>query len=145
MKKILFVIAALLFATSAIQAQEVADWNQWRGPNRDGLVSNAAWPNSLSEANLAKLWSVDLGPSYSGPIVANGMVFTTETKDKKFEVVHAFDQMTGKKIWSTEWKGSLKVPFFASRNGDWIRSTTNLRRGQALRWRDPRRAGMFRR
>jgi len=99
------------------------DWTQWRGPNRDGTISAEPWPESISEENLTKLWSVQLEPSYSGPIVVGDRVFSTETKNKKFEVTTAFDRETGKELWRAQWKGSLSVPFFAKSNGDWIRST----------------------
>jgi len=69
---------------------------------------------------------VDLGPSYSGPIVSSDKVFTTETKDKKFEVVTALDRASGKVLWHSQWEGAVSVPFFAKANGDWIRSTPAL-------------------
>jgi outer membrane protein assembly factor BamB len=69
---------------------------------------------------------VELGPSYSGPIVGTERVFTTETKDKKLEVVRAFDRKAGKQVWCAQWEGALSVPFFAKSNGDWIRSTPAL-------------------
>jgi outer membrane protein assembly factor BamB len=50
-------------------------------------------------------------------------VFTTATVDKKTEVVTAYDRKTGKKLWSAEWAGAMEVPFFAAKNGSWIRST----------------------
>ncbi|MCX6913692.1 MAG: PQQ-binding-like beta-propeller repeat protein [Verrucomicrobia bacterium] len=99
------------------------DWPQWRGPTRDGQVRDAAWPSSLSTNNLTQSWRVELGPSYSGPIVSGGLVFTTETVNKKTEVVRAFDRATGKQAWQVEWEGSISVPFFAKSSGDWIRST----------------------
>lgn len=98
-------------------------WPQWRGPERTGeVVSATAWPDSLDGLELA--WRVDdLGSSYSGPIVSERFVFTTETRDETNEVVTAFDRATGKKIWSKQWAGAMKVPFFAAKNGSWIRST----------------------
>ncbi|HMO13310.1 MAG TPA: PQQ-binding-like beta-propeller repeat protein [Pirellulaceae bacterium] len=79
-------------------------------------------PN-LDESNLVRLWHVDLGPSYSGPIVVGDLVYTTETRDEKYEIVYAFNRQTGEKVWEAKWEGAMKVPFFARRNGDWIRST----------------------
>ena len=103
-----------------------ATWPQWRGPNRDGLVpaGSAEWPNTLDDTRLTKLWAADkLGPSYSGPVVSADKVFTTETVDKKTEVVTAFDRKSGKEVWKHSWEGSMTVPFFAAKNGSWIRST----------------------
>lgn len=101
-------------------------WPQWRGPTRDGQFSGAKWPEKLDPNHLQQSWSVALGPGYSGPIVGIDRVFTTETKDKKVEVVKAFDRNTGKQLWQAQWEGAVSVPFFAKSNGDWIRSTPAL-------------------
>ena len=99
-------------------------WSQWRGANRDGqIVGQTAWPDRLSKDTLQETWRVPMGQSHSGPIVSETMVFTTESKDKKLEVVRAFDRMTGKQVWEAAWEGAMSVPFFAKANGDWIRST----------------------
>lgn len=100
-----------------------ADWPQWRGPQRDGHFTGAAWPDKLNTNYLRQAWRAELGPSYSGPVVSGGHVFTTETKDKRLEVVTAFDRQSGQQLWRTEWPGALSVPFFAKSNGDWIRAT----------------------
>lgn len=119
-------LASILLLAGLAQAADpgIATWPQWRGPNRDGTTPGSPWPSSLSATNLTQLWKIEnLGPSYSGPIVAEDRVFTTETVDKKNEVVRCYDRKTGKELWKKEWEGSMKVPFFAARNGDWIRST----------------------
>jgi outer membrane protein assembly factor BamB len=99
------------------------DWSQWRGPNRDGLINGPPWPERLNKESLTLLWRIPLGPSYSGPIVTEELVFTTETKNKESEVVYALERKTGKERWHAEWKGAMTVPFFAASNGSWIRST----------------------
>lgn len=99
------------------------EWSQWRGPNRDGQVAGAAWPDRLTDDYLESSWRVPLGPSYSGPIVSAEAVFVTETKDKTTEIVRALSRVTGKELWKVEWAGAMSVPFFAKRNGDWIRAT----------------------
>lgn len=98
-------------------------WSQWRGPHRDGFFIGEEWPSSLQEDQLTLSWSRELGPSYSGPVVSEDKVFVTETKNEEFEVVHALDRQTGQTIWTQDWKGSMVVPFFAKKNGSWIRST----------------------
>ena len=117
----LFWIAVLMVSNLSLIAQD--DWNQWRGPNRTGVVKGLQLPQKLSADTLQTVWTTDHGPSYSGPIVADGMVFTTETRDRKHEVVTAYKMDTGKSLWQTRWEGAMAVPFFAKANGDWIRST----------------------
>lgn len=115
---------ALLASAAALPA---ADWPQWRGPTRDGVAAGPAWPDTLTGDALKTIWRVDnLGPSYSGPVVSADRVFTTETVNKETEVVTAFDRKTGKELWKTKWAGAMKVPFFADKNGSWIRSTPAL-------------------
>jgi len=115
-------LALLLVPAFALAAD--LTWPQWRGPTRDGIVGGPAWPGKLGEANLTRTWEVaDLGPSYSGPIVTEDRVFVTETVGKKDEFVRCLDRKTGKQLWKVDWAGAMTAPFFAARNGSWIRST----------------------
>lgn len=99
------------------------DWNQWRGPSRDGQVAGPSWPEKLTDNYLEPRWRSTLGPSYSGPVVSAEAVFVTETRDKSTEIVRALSRATGKELWKVEWAGALSVPFFAKSRGDWIRAT----------------------
>ena len=101
------------------------DWPEWRGPTRDGNIHQGAapWPGRLTKENLHKIWSADLAEGYSSPIISGNRVFTVETRDKKNEIVRAFDRKTGRQLWEKAWAGSVKVPFFARKNGSWVRST----------------------
>ncbi|TWU27389.1 PQQ-binding-like beta-propeller repeat protein [Bythopirellula polymerisocia] len=110
-------------AENSDQVVSYETWPQWRGPHRDGKVSGDPWPVELKADNLKLQWRVQLGPSYSGPIVSGDLVYTTESRDGKSEVVLAFNRKTGKEIWRAEWDGAMSVPFFAASNGSWIRST----------------------
>lgn len=105
-----------------IAAEPGLQWPQWRGPSRDGIVDQQ-WPQTLSPENLKRKWKVELGPSYSGPIVAADRIFVTETQAKQSEVVRALDRETGEEIWKASWPGAMSVPFFAASNGSWIRAT----------------------
>jgi outer membrane protein assembly factor BamB len=116
----------LLLLAVSCRATADDDWQQWRGPGRNGVVSGQPWPARLSDSALRRQWSVELGPGYSGPLVSEDRVYVTETREKKDEVVRALDRRTGKEIWSVSWPGAMTVPFFAASNGSWIRSTPTL-------------------
>ena len=73
-------------------------WPQWRGPTRDGKIQNSQWPINLDEKCLTILWRVKLGPSYSGPILSDNMVFVTETQNKKYEIVRALSRQSGQEL-----------------------------------------------
>lgn len=98
-----------------------AGWDQWRGPERDGSCKGRPWPADFP--GLREKWRLPLGASYSGPVTSGKLVFTTESKDRQFELAHAVEAATGKIVWTAQWEGHQGVPFFAAKNGDWIRST----------------------
>lgn len=110
---------ALLFASVAIA--DSVDWPQWRGPSRDGQLTGGQLPDSFNGLSLA--WKKPHAPSYSGPVIFDGILYTTETVDKSYEKVTAYRLASGEILWTRQWEGSLAVPFFAAANGDWIRAT----------------------
>lgn len=117
-------IGSILFTVCLMVAAPAgADWPQWRGPDRLGTVPEARWPGELNDKTLKQLWRVELAEGYPGPVVSGGRVFTFESLDAKDEVVRAFDVKTGGQVWETSWAGAMRVPFFAKRNGDWVKST----------------------
>jgi outer membrane protein assembly factor BamB len=77
-----------------------ADWPQWRGPNRDGVVHGVSvptkWPKALKEE-----WKVEVGEGYSSPVVVGGNVYVF-TRQKDDEVVWCLDGTSGKEIWRSE-------------------------------------------
>lgn len=127
----LFLALALSSFFLPFSLGETPDWNQWRGPSRDSTLTGTTWPSKL-QGELELVWEQSHSPSYSGPIVCEGTVFTTETIDKKTERVTAYDLATGEKRWQVEWPGAMAVPFFAASNGDWIRSTPICAEGHLI-------------
>ena len=117
-----FVTTSLAVEANDAKSQTF-EWNQWRGPDRDGSAKGLKWPAKIDESTLAKKWSIPLGPSYSGPLVVGDRVYVTESRDRQFEVVKALSLRNGEEIWESQWNGSMTVPFFAAANGNWIRST----------------------
>jgi outer membrane protein assembly factor BamB len=98
-------------------------WPQWRGPDRNSLVTADPWPEKLDSTRLKTTWHKEIGHGYAGPIVSKDRVFSVETLNKKQEIVRAFDRASGEQIWERAWEGAMKVPFFAAKNGSWVRST----------------------
>ena len=87
------------------------DWNQWRGPGRDGvagaLKSPAAWPKALE-----KQWSATVGGGYSSPVVANGAVFVF-TRDNDEETLVKLDAATGAIAWKKSYPAEFKKNQYA--------------------------------
>ncbi|WP_162276049.1 PQQ-binding-like beta-propeller repeat protein [Roseimaritima ulvae] len=120
----------MLSLAPSAQAQE--SWNQWRGPHRNGVWADVELPEDLQDS-LQLVWEqTDLSPSYSGPVVIEGTVYSTETVDRQIERVTAYNLASGEQRWQVTWPGSLAVPFFAASNGDWIRATPAVESGHLV-------------
>jgi outer membrane protein assembly factor BamB len=131
MRSIRFIACFSLAVVLSFRTAGAEGWNQWRGPNRDGSTAEKAWPEAI-EGRLELVWEQPLSPSYSGPVIHEGLVITTETIDKQFERVSAYELATGKPAWDVKWPGAMAVPFFAAANGDWIRSTPACGEGRLV-------------
>lgn len=107
-------------------------WKQWRGPQRTALLdASARLPEKLSgDQGIELIWERDFGPSYSGPVISQGIVVTTETVGEKYERVTAMSVETGEVLWTDQWEGAMSVPFFAAKNGSWIRATPAIANGR---------------
>ncbi|HKB05862.1 MAG TPA: PQQ-binding-like beta-propeller repeat protein [Gemmataceae bacterium] len=112
---------ALLGLSTPLLADDRPTWPQWRGPTRDCVTTGAPFPGRLS--SLKQVWRVELGPSYSGPVVLTDRVIVTETVDEKTEAVRALDRDTGKELWKAQWPGGQQVISEARPRGEAIRAT----------------------
>jgi outer membrane protein assembly factor BamB len=93
--KSLLLSSAVLLSSISLRA----DWPQWRGPNRDGLVKNAVipatWPKTLKEE-----WKVAVGMGHASPVEANGKIYVFARQGED-EVLLCLDAATGKEIWKS--------------------------------------------
>lgn len=111
-------------SSAAGSADTTRVWPQWRGPGRDGRVAGTPWPTTLEASRLTCAFEVTgLGESYATPLVTESLVVTIGTVGKHEEVATAFDRRTGEKRWERRWEGAMSVPFFAAKNGSWVRSS----------------------
>ena len=104
-----FVSIAFVLALSQLTSAQ--EWNQWRGPSRNGAVSAAnspqTWPESLRE-----VWRVDVGEGYSSPVVASGRVFINSRRDPD-EVVTAINLADGKLLWTQKYPAAFQKNQYA--------------------------------
>jgi outer membrane protein assembly factor BamB len=103
----------VIVATTKSPSIRAADWTQWRGPNRDGVVHGvtvpAKWPKALKEE-----WKTPVGEGYSSPVVVGGNVYVF-TRQKEAEVVLCLEVDSGKIVWRSEpcpapWKPGAGAP-----------------------------------
>ena len=102
-------IAAVLVALSCVTLS--AQWPQWRGPQRDGVVAPAFVPSAWPEKPV-RLWTEPVGEGYSTPVTADGRVFVHARTDPD-EVVTAFDLASGKTLWRQTYQSEFKKNQYA--------------------------------
>jgi outer membrane protein assembly factor BamB len=104
-----------------------ADWPQWRGPNRDGLVKNvtvpAVWPRTLKEE-----WKVPVGVGHASPVEANGKIYVF-TRQGEEEVLLCLDAVTGKEVWRSSQIVSYEPHEAARAHGKGPKSTPAVSNG----------------
>jgi len=116
-------IAALLLASLA----PAADWPQWRGPNRDGIVEfrePKAWPEKLKPR-----WKITVGEGHSSPIAAGGRIYL-HARQSDQEVAYAIDPGSGKIVWRQGYAAPYSVNFAAWRHGKGVKSTPVVAEGK---------------
>ena len=90
------------------QLSQAEDYPQWRGKNRDGVLDEKGLLQTLPNGPLPRLWSVEVGPGYSGPTVSEGRVYMTDRglgeEERDVERVLCFDSQNGELIWSHEYE-----------------------------------------
>lgn len=97
-----------LLATASLDAQ----WPQWRGHNRDGVVAAASVPKAWP-AKLTPKWTQTVGEGYSSPVVADGRVCVHSRQDPD-EVVTALDLASGRVLWTQKYQSAFTKNKYAN-------------------------------
>ena len=117
------IFGCVFFFGSLVTATGRADdWNQWRGPLRDGHVSGfkspAAWPGQLM-----KKWSVTIGEGHSSPIIVGDRAYALVRQGEQ-EVTLCLSLKDGAILWKNVTDAPFdSVIFPARRLGKAPRST----------------------
>jgi outer membrane protein assembly factor BamB len=99
-----------------------ADWNQWRGPNRDGIASGFQAPAAWTNASLTKVWTVTVGEGHSSPIVTGDRVFVFAREDGK-EVMRCLALKDGAVIWQEAYEVPYSMNLAARGHGKGPKAT----------------------
>ncbi len=76
-----------------------APWPQWRGPNRDGISTEAGWRKDWPAEGPKVLWRAQVGVGMSSSVVADGRLITQGNDGAGNDHVVALDAATGAELW----------------------------------------------
>ena len=86
-----------------------ADWYQWRGPNRDGVVTGPAvpieWPDELH-----RRWQVEVGTGHSSPVVLGDRIYIhARNEEAEEETLFALRLEDGQTIWQRSYPAPYRM------------------------------------
>ncbi len=120
------IVSVLLVAVGQFAAAD--DWNQWLGPDRDGVWSESGIITSIPRDGLKVVWRTPIAGGFSGPAVAGDRVFVTDfvlkegdptfdagkrSKLTGTERIHCLDRLTGKPIWERSYDCAYNFSYAA--------------------------------
>jgi outer membrane protein assembly factor BamB len=125
----LIVLALVSVIAATVMSQAPGpDWPQFRGPNRDGVVSSftepKVWPEKLTQA-----WKVTVGEGHASPILMAGRLYVFARQGAN-EVMQALDAATGKSIWQTRYAAPVTVNPAAQAHGPGPKATPTFANGR---------------
>src|SRR5262245_46189821 len=92
-------LALIILLIQTIFAQ---DWPQWRGANRDGVVTGFSapktWPKKLSQR-----WKATVGDGVATPALVGDKLFVF-TREGGNEVIRCVEAVTGKEVWQEKYE-----------------------------------------
>ena len=114
-------VLAAAFVPALATAGFAADWPQWRGPARDGLIAGLAprtsWPESLKP-----VWKLTVGVGHASPVVVGDRVFQF-SRIGDDEIVQALDLASGKSVWRQSYPAPYTMNMAAMSHGKGPKAT----------------------
>ncbi|HMO14354.1 MAG TPA: PQQ-like beta-propeller repeat protein [Pirellulaceae bacterium] len=123
----LFALGTVTFFVAAVDTTAVSqDWNQWQGPQRNGVWSESNVIDKFPEGGPRVLWRQAIAGGYAGPAVAQGKVVVmdyvrtsgdpTPSPGKASELtgrerVLCLNAKTGEILWTHEYDCPYKISY----------------------------------
>jgi outer membrane protein assembly factor BamB len=119
------VVACCILISTSVAAL-AADWQQFRGPNRDGVSNEKGLLPSWPRGGPHLIWkTAGVGEGYSSATIVQGRLYTQAQRGSR-QYVLAFDAESGKKIWET----AAGPAFHHPQAGDGPRGTPSVDSGR---------------
>lgn len=73
------ILVLICFLTVQVHSQ---DWSQWRGPNRNGVISASEVPKEWP-GKLERIWQIEVGEGHSSPIISDNKIFVFSRQNEE--------------------------------------------------------------
>jgi outer membrane protein assembly factor BamB len=104
------VLAGKLTPGEGLAASLPGTWNQFRGPNRDGISPDSpALSHSWQPGDPREIWGVDVGEGYAGAAIAKGRVYLMDyDREKRQDALRCLSLADGRELWRFSYPVSVK-------------------------------------
>ncbi|MDO4586743.1 MAG: PQQ-like beta-propeller repeat protein [Planctomycetia bacterium] len=102
MRQMTQILMTMFLTISLFSTVSAADWNQWKGPNRDGKSTETGLNTDWSKQLPKLLWTAEgLGNGFSNLSFFNDKMFTMGDFNEKTYII-ALNREDAKLLWKTE-------------------------------------------
>jgi outer membrane protein assembly factor BamB len=115
-------IPALVLAIVYQAPAAAKDWNQWRGPNRDGIATEFKAPATWTRDALVKKWSVAVGEGHASPVVSGDRVYVFAREGEQ-EIMRCLALSDGRTLWQNAYPAPYEMNPAARGHGKGPKST----------------------
>ncbi len=111
--------ARFLLLLTAFTLLTASDWPEWRGPHRDGVVSDEpkTWPEKLHLK-----WKTEVGIGHASPVMAAGSIYDFARQGDK-ETLLCIDPANGKIRWKQQYTAPYTMNPAAVSHGEGPKAT----------------------
>ena len=110
-----------MLAAAVLPIAAAAEWDQWRGPSRDGRVSGFQVPDRWPP-RLVRRWTVPVGEGHSSPIIAGGAAYV-HTREGEHEAIRRIELATGRATWRRTYAAPYEMDPAARAHGKGPKAT----------------------
>lgn len=103
------VVVLLVLVTARRTAAD--DWPRWRGPQQNGISSEAEWSHEWPRQGPPVVWRADVGTGFSSMAVSGGRLVTMGNRDNT-DTVYCLDAASGQLLWKHAYPCPLDDRFF---------------------------------
>lgn len=124
----------LLWSATALFASTLAaapNWNQWRGPQRDGRALDFKAPATWKTDSLAKKWSVAVGEGHAAPAIVGDRVYVF-ARDNDRETMRALALADGRTLWQESYAAPYEMNSAATGHGKGPKSSPVVADGRVF-------------